>query len=131
MNPEAVVDRDLSTVSLQSAVFCVNCEVISNSPHDMCAVCGSRSLIGLFRVLGGTLQMRRSLRKAEPKVRYNLELALKAVEITGRDMNQAIESLTRLTAIAGELESLHINVESVENVEAFVEATEEEFLKAA
>jgi hypothetical protein len=37
------------------AVFCADCETISNSPHDACTVCGSRSLINLFRMLGGTV----------------------------------------------------------------------------
>lgn len=49
----------LSTIHLENAVLCVECEMISDSPHDTCPVCGSRSLISLSRVLGGTLPMPR------------------------------------------------------------------------
>jgi hypothetical protein len=44
MNTE-IDDRDLSIVPLQRAVFCVDCEMVSNSPHEACTVCGSPSLI--------------------------------------------------------------------------------------
>ena len=128
MYPEIVTERELSTVPLQNAVFCVNCEIISNSRHDICTVCGSRSLIGLFRVLGGTLRPRKpgSLDETSPKkVRYNLELAVKAFEVAARDLNQAIESITHLTNVGGELECLHISIESVED------GTAQGFLRAA
>jgi hypothetical protein len=37
---------------LQQAVLCVDCNTISDSPHDTCSICGSRSLLPLSRVLG-------------------------------------------------------------------------------
>ncbi len=43
---------ELNAVSLRQAVLCPNCEVVSDSPHDTCMVCGSRSLLPLWRVLG-------------------------------------------------------------------------------
>ncbi|HEU5453961.1 MAG TPA: hypothetical protein VFU76_18330 [Terriglobales bacterium] len=43
---------DLNAVRLQQAVLCAGCDVISDSPHDSCLVCGSRSLLPLSRVLG-------------------------------------------------------------------------------
>jgi len=51
---------ELDTVRLQNAVFCAECEVISNSPHDLCWVCGSRSLVSLSRLLGGPLSAQRT-----------------------------------------------------------------------
>src|ERR1039458_6106247 len=56
MNAGAHTDGGLSAVPLLNAVFCAGCETISNSPHDACAVCGSRSLINLFRMLEGDLR---------------------------------------------------------------------------
>jgi hypothetical protein len=52
--------NDLNTIRLQNAVFCAECEVISDSPHDVCSVCGSRSLVSLSRVLGGPLPEQRA-----------------------------------------------------------------------
>ena len=51
---------ELNTIRLQNAVFCAECEVISDSPHDVCDVCGSRSLVSLSRVLGGPLPEQRA-----------------------------------------------------------------------
>jgi hypothetical protein len=82
----------------------------------------------LDRLLGGTLWSRNSRRKDEPrqnKVTYNLELTVKAFEVPARNLNHAIESITRLARMAGELESLHLNIESVE------EDAGQGFLKAA
>ena len=53
MNAGAHTDGGLSAVPLLNAVFCADCETISNSPHDACTVCGSRSLVNLFRISGG------------------------------------------------------------------------------
>lgn len=46
--------QTLNFVPLRNAVFCVNCETISDSPNGACAVCGSLSLIPLWRLLGGS-----------------------------------------------------------------------------
>jgi hypothetical protein len=43
----------LNTIRLLNAVLCADCEVISDSAGEVCAVCGSRSLLSLGRVLGG------------------------------------------------------------------------------
>jgi hypothetical protein len=52
----AQTDGGVSAVPLLNAVFCADCETITNSPHEGCAICGSRSLINLFRMVGGTLR---------------------------------------------------------------------------
>ena len=48
--------RDVPFVPLQSATFCVQCELISTSNKPYCLACGSNALIGLSRVLGGSLR---------------------------------------------------------------------------
>jgi putative methionine-R-sulfoxide reductase with GAF domain len=47
--------KDISFVPLQSATFCVQCELISNNSRTYCLACGSTALIGLSRALGGSL----------------------------------------------------------------------------
>lgn len=49
---DKVIKLDFNVVSLRRAVLCVNCDVITDSPHDICLVCGSRALLPLARVLG-------------------------------------------------------------------------------
>jgi putative methionine-R-sulfoxide reductase with GAF domain len=48
--------RDVNFVPLQSATFCVQCELISNNSHSYCLACGSQAVVGLSRVLGGSLR---------------------------------------------------------------------------
>jgi putative methionine-R-sulfoxide reductase with GAF domain len=47
--------RDTHFVPLQSATFCVQCELISSNRRTYCLACGSESLLNLSRVLGGSL----------------------------------------------------------------------------
>ena len=48
--------RCLNAVALQNAVLCAECEVVSDSPHDQCLVCGSHSLVNICRMLGAICQ---------------------------------------------------------------------------
>jgi hypothetical protein len=52
--------RILNAVPLQNAVLCAECDVVSDSPHDVCMVCGSRSLFNVARVFGGSLPKKRA-----------------------------------------------------------------------
>lgn len=54
-------DRVLNAVALQNAVLCAECDVVSDSPHDTCLVCGSRSLFNISRVFGGNLPKNRAM----------------------------------------------------------------------
>ena len=48
--------KDASFVPLQSATFCVQCELISANSKPYCLACGSHALLGLSRVLGGSMR---------------------------------------------------------------------------
>jgi putative methionine-R-sulfoxide reductase with GAF domain len=48
--------RDANFLGLQTAVLCVACELISENNTAYCLACGSGALIGLSRVLGGSLR---------------------------------------------------------------------------
>jgi len=52
--------KDIPFVPLQSATFCVQCELISSSRRSYCLACGSTSLLGLSRVLGGSLRQQQT-----------------------------------------------------------------------
>jgi hypothetical protein len=53
--------RGFNAVALQNAVLCADCEVVSDSPHDRCLVCGSRSLFNIARMFGGNLPQNRAV----------------------------------------------------------------------
>jgi putative methionine-R-sulfoxide reductase with GAF domain len=48
--------QDVNFVPLQSATFCVQCELISTNSRPYCLACGNTSLLSLSRVLGGSLR---------------------------------------------------------------------------
>ncbi|HZQ25394.1 MAG TPA: GAF domain-containing protein [Terriglobales bacterium] len=47
---------DVNFLSLQSAVFCAQCELISQNTTPYCLACGSQAVLSLSRVLGGSLK---------------------------------------------------------------------------
>ncbi len=51
---------DVNFVSLQSAIFCVQCEVLSENNTPRCLACGSGAVLSLSRVLGGSLRGQRT-----------------------------------------------------------------------
>jgi GAF domain-containing protein len=52
-------------LSLQTAVFCVQCELISANSTPSCLACGSSAVLGLSRILGGSLLRSPSARLIE------------------------------------------------------------------
>jgi len=52
---EQLTGQDIHFVELQTAVFCVACELISKNTTPNCLACGSQAVLSLSRVLGGSL----------------------------------------------------------------------------
>ncbi|SRR6266567_7969109 len=52
--------RVLNAVPLGNAVLCAECDVVSDSPYDVCLVCGSHSLFNVARIFGGNLPEKRA-----------------------------------------------------------------------
>jgi putative methionine-R-sulfoxide reductase with GAF domain len=53
---EQLTGQDIKFIELQTAVFCVECELISKNNTPCCLACGSRAVLSLSRVLGGSLR---------------------------------------------------------------------------
>jgi hypothetical protein len=124
MNTAADTEKGLGAVPLLNAVFCVDCETISNSPHDACTICGSHSLINLFRMVGGTLRNQKAQLDGvgAKTAKYNLELTAKVREIPATELSIIIDSMTRLAEAGGAVESLRINVETIFKAEGVLRA---------
>ncbi len=52
--------KEIDFVPLQSATFCVQCELISTNSRPYCLACGSNSLLSLSRILGGSLRQQQT-----------------------------------------------------------------------
>ena len=53
---EKLTGQDIHFVELSTAVFCVACELISKNNTPYCMACGSRAVLSLSRILGGSLR---------------------------------------------------------------------------
>lgn len=69
--------RFLNAVALQNAVLCAECDVVSDSPHDQCLVCGSRSLFNIARMFGGQLPKDRATLVRSKTVEMPQEMVLR------------------------------------------------------
>ncbi len=79
--------RVLNAVALQNAVLCAECDVVSDSPHDTCLVCGSRSLFNIARMFGGRLPKERAsvvVRESVVIAKREVVLSFPKVHRTGR-----------------------------------------------
>lgn len=73
----------LNAICLKKAVLCVDCDVLSDSPHDYCLVCGSRSLFNVGRLLGGMPTERAKVIEAQAPAE-NLQTSVLTFPISAR-----------------------------------------------
>ena len=52
----SLMATDVNFLSLQSAIFCAQCELLSENNTPQCLACGSGAVLSLSRVLGGSLR---------------------------------------------------------------------------
>src|SRR5579863_10517918 len=69
-------NRILNAVPLKNAVLCAECDVVSDSPHDVCMVCGSHSLFNVARFFGGNLPRKRAELIAQQSIEAPREIVL-------------------------------------------------------
>jgi hypothetical protein len=103
---KAAAERGIAMVPLQNAVFCGDCETISNSPHDNCAFCGSKSLTNVARLLGGS---NRHVKARNTEATYTVELAARLLDVSSDILNDLLHSLTKLSQ-AVHTERLHVQL---------------------
>ena len=98
----------LSSIPLVNAVYCVNCDSITNSPHDACGVCGSHSVISVSRM------WQLSITEDRPKAaRYKISFTADVREIPADGLNESTKLIGRLAELGGRIQDLHIEVDPV------------------
>lgn len=92
-------EREAEVVPLSSAVFCLDCEVISQSRTDECPACHSRSLLSLGRILGGSLHDRKPRESECGSLDITLRVSVQRTHVN--EVNTTLEGLTGLTTVIG------------------------------
>ena len=99
-------------VRLQGAVLCLDCECITNGRIDCCPVCGSRSLLNIGNLLGGSPLP--SSNAPQNAVCFDLTFTIELKQMPPRDVNTAIERITRMIEPRlGQRGACHINVQPI------------------
>jgi|SRR6516165_2360098 hypothetical protein len=105
---------DASVLPLWNAVFCLDCEVISECQGDECPSCKNRSLVSLARMLGGSLSVRRKrqLREGEGAL-FDITITIELQQMDAKDVTTTLERLTNVIAqqLARDQAALHIKVQ--------------------
>jgi hypothetical protein len=104
---------DTEVVPLWNAVFCMDCETISNTRFDECPSCKGHSLVSLARMLGGSLigEDGHSLGASKCSC-FDITITVQLLELRADDLNGTLERLSSL--ISQKLEpiraAVHIDV---------------------
>ena len=100
---------DENILPLWNAVFCLDCEVISNSRGDECPSCQSRSVVSLARMLGGSLLAHRAQRESGA---FDITIAVELQQVNAKDLSTTVERLTSVIGpqLAGDRATFHISV---------------------
>ena len=94
MHHEATMQK-AGAVPLQGAVLCLDCECITNGRIDCCPVCGSRSLLNIGQLLGGS-PLPGPSEAPRSTMRFDLTCTIELKQMIPRDVNTAIERITRM-----------------------------------
>ena len=102
---------DAGVLPLSSAVFCRDCEVISSSRGDECAVCKSRSIVSLDRILGGSLLAHKAKQDRDSWF-FDIAITIELQQMNAKDLTATVERLTSVIGLnlAQERASFHIAV---------------------
>jgi hypothetical protein len=104
---------DKAGLPLWNAVFCLDCELISNSGSDECPVCNGRSLVSLARILGCSLFAQREHESQEGgNGLFDVTITVELQETQAKDLTTTLERLTAVIGpkLARDQATYHVNV---------------------
>ena len=124
MQLEAKIQKT-GAVPLQGAVLCLDCECITNGRIDCCPVCGSRSLLNIGQMLGGS-PLPGPSKSPQNSMRFDLTFTIELKQMIPRDVNTAIERITRMIEprLGQHDACFHVNVEPIVPARGSLESSE-------
>lgn len=113
MLPSRTDHPEANALPLLNAVFCLDCEVISNSQSEECPVCRGKSLVNLARMLGGSLFAHRAQRVHEHEsALFDVTVTVDLQEMLAQNLTTMLERISTVIApqLARDRATFHINV---------------------
>lgn len=99
-------------VPLSNAVFCLDCEVISNGRCDECPACNSRSVVSLARMIGGSLGSQEQRSQEHDGVSFKVTITVELQQMYANELNMIFKGLSDVIEprlVTGRA-SIHMNV---------------------
>lgn len=114
----------LSAIPLVHAVYCANCDLITNSPNESCRSCGSHSILSVSRLWQLTFG-----HAAAGATKYKIDFTADIRGIPATGLSEAFDLMVRLGELGGELKVFHIQVDDAESSDATAEREKIEVVK--
>lgn len=95
-----------------SAVFCLDCQMITSSRGDQCSGCNGRLLVSLARILGGSLFAHREQTSQGGNELFDATITVELQQLHAKDLTTALERLTSVIGpkLAKDQAAFHIDV---------------------
>jgi len=107
--------REVNFLALQTAVFCIGCELISQNNSATCLACGSQALLSLSRVLGGSLRNQQTAHViADSELDRLVRELIRTVPSPELHTNESASPVSSPSQVSG---SHHVRSRSFENSE--------------
>lgn len=110
---------DKGGLPLWNAVFCLDCEVISNAQSDECPVCNGRSLVNLARILGGSSFAHRERESQECRDGFfDITITVELQQMHAKDLTTMCERLTSVIGpkLTRDQATFHVNVQRADRI---------------
>ncbi|ABF43385.1 hypothetical protein Acid345_4385 [Candidatus Koribacter versatilis Ellin345] len=99
----------LNAIPLVNAVYCANCDAITDSPHESCRGCGSHSILAVAR-----LWQLSAAHAPAGAARHKISFTADIRDIPAIGLSEAVNLIVRLTEMGGALQVFHIHVDDAE-----------------
>ncbi len=121
--------REVNFLALQTAVFCIGCELISQNNSATCLACGSQALLSLSRVLGGSLRNQQTAHMiADSELDRLVRELIRTVPSPELHTNESASPVSSPSQVSG---SHHVRSRSFENSERDTFSDEETLRKGS
>jgi hypothetical protein len=104
---------DRGGLPVWNAVFCLDCELISDNRGGECQICNGRSLVSLARILGGSLfaHRERDFQQCEDGL-FDIKITVDLQHTHAKDLTTTLERMTSVIGpmLARDQARFHIDV---------------------
>lgn len=111
---------EATTIPLDRATLCVDCETVSCSRSE-CPVCGSDSMFSLSHILGGSIVSKESYSPPSPSTTsFDVEMQISVQRLPAKDVDALVKVITDLIrqSLEHSRAQFHVHLEPAQQTDA-------------